>query len=99
MRLAFKKLFESGPDSRKASQHSATIQEVESKTASAAEGDAFWEGRDEDSALKYEKVSSNFDSIGQRSEALRAQLESIEFSFRDSTRTRRRSAENLLSVD
>ena len=75
MRLAFKKLFESGPDSTKASQHSATIQEVESKTASAAEGDAFWEGRDEDSALKYEKVSSNFDSIGQRNETLRAQLE------------------------
>ena len=47
MRLAFKKLFESGPDSAKTSQHSATIQELESKTASAAEGDAFWQGRDE----------------------------------------------------
>ena len=45
MRLAFKKLFESGPDSAKTSQHSATIQEGESKTASAAEGDAFWQGR------------------------------------------------------
>ena len=29
MRLAFKKLFESGPDSAKTSQHSATIQEVQ----------------------------------------------------------------------
>ena len=38
MRLAFKKLFESGPDSAKTSQHSAAIQEVEGKTASAAEG-------------------------------------------------------------
>ena len=76
MRLAFKKLFESGPDSAKTSQHSAVIQEVESKTASAAEGDALWQqGRDEDSALKYEKVSCNFDSIGQRNETLRAQLE------------------------
>ena len=83
MKLAFKKLFESGPDSAKTSQHNAIIQEVASKTASAAEGDAFWQARDEESALKYEKVSCNFDSIGQRNETLRAQLESIEFSFRD----------------
>ena len=74
MRLAFKKLFESGPDSAKASQHSAIIQEAESKMSSAAEGDAFSQERDEDSALKYEKLSCNFDSIGQRSETLRAQL-------------------------
>ena len=77
MRLAFKKLFESGPNSAKTNQHSATIQEVESKTPSAAEGDAFWQGRDEDLALKYEKVSCNFDSIGQRNETLRARLETI----------------------
>jgi len=32
MRLAFKKLFESGPDSAKTNRLSATIQEVESKT-------------------------------------------------------------------
>src|SRR3984885_1950247 len=83
MKLAFKKLFESGPDSAKTSQHNAIIQEVASKMASAAEGDAFWQARDEESALKYEKVSCNFDSIGQRNETLRAQLESIEFSFRD----------------
>ena len=68
MKLAFKKLFESGPGSVKTNQHNAIIQEVESKTASAAEGDAFWQGRDEDSTLKYEKVSCNFDSIGQRNE-------------------------------
>ena len=95
MRLAFKKLFESGPDSAKTSLHSATIQEVEGKTAS----DAFWQGRDEDSALKYEKVSSNFDSIGQRSETLRAQLESIEFSFRDIEAVRTQFHEALTSID
>jgi septal ring factor EnvC (AmiA/AmiB activator) len=99
MRLAFKKLFESGPDSAKTSQHSATIQEVVSKTASAAEGDAFREGRDEDSALKYEKLSSNFDSIGQRNEALRAQLESIEFSFRDIEAIRTQFHDALTTVD
>ena len=37
MRLAFKKLFETGPDSAKTSQQSVIIQEMESKTASAAE--------------------------------------------------------------
>ena len=99
MRLAFKKLFESGPDSAKTSQHSATIQEVESKTASAAEGNAFWQGRDEDLALKYEKVSCNFDSIGQRSETLRAQLESIEFSFRDIEAIRTQFHDALTSID
>jgi len=99
MRLAFKKLFESGPDSTKTSQHAVTIQDVESKTASAAEGDAFWQGRDEDSALKYEKVSCNFDSIGQRSETLRAQLESIEFSFRDIEAIRTQFHDALTSID
>ena len=83
MRLAFKKLFESGPDPAKTSQDSAIIQEVGRKTVSAAEGDTFWQGRDEELALKYQKVSCNFDFIGQRNETLRAQLVLIESSFRD----------------
>ena len=72
---------------------------MESKTASAAEGDAFWQGRDEGSALKYEKVSCNFDSIGQRNETLRAQLESIEFSFRDIEAIRTQFHDALTSID
>src|SRR6202046_796505 len=99
MSLTFKKLFESGPDSAKASQHSAIIQEAQSKMSSAAEGDAFSQERDEDSALKYEKLSSNFDSIGQRSETLRAQLESIEFSFRDIEAIRAQFHYALTSID
>jgi predicted nucleic acid-binding Zn-ribbon protein len=99
MRLAFKKLFESGPDSAKTSQHAATIQEVESKAASAAGGDAVWQGRHEDSTLKYEKVSCNFDSIGQRNETLRARLESIEFSFRDIEAIRTQFHDALTSID
>ena len=99
MRLAFKKLFESGPDSAMTSQHSSTIQELESETASAPEGDAFWQGRGEHSAFKYEKVSTNFDSIGQRSETLRAQLESIEFSFRDIEAIRTQFHDALTSID
>jgi chromosome segregation ATPase len=99
MRLAFKKLFESGPDSAKTTQHSAIIQELESKTASAAEGDAFWHARDEGSALKSKEVSCAFDSIGQRNEALRAQLESIEFSFRDIEAIRTQFHGALTSID
>jgi hypothetical protein len=38
MRLAFNKLFESGPDSAKTSQHSAIIQEAESKNGERREG-------------------------------------------------------------
>src|SRR3984885_4562439 len=83
MRPVLEKLFGNGPDSAKTSQRSAIIQELGSKTASAAESDDFWQARDERSALKSEKVSCTFDSIGQRNETLRAQLESIEFSFRD----------------
>ena len=75
MRPVLEKLFGSGPDSAKTSQRSAIIQELGSKTASAPEGDAFWQERDEGSALKSEKVSCTFDSIGRRNETLRAQLE------------------------
>jgi len=100
MGLVLEKLFGSGPNSAKTSQQSAIIQEVESKTASPAESDAFWQqGRDEDSALKYEKVSCNFDSIGQRNETLRAQLESIEFSFRDIEAIRTQFHDALTSID
>ena len=99
MKLAFKKLFESGPDSAKTSQHNAIIHEVESKTASAAEGDAFRQGRDEDSALKSEKVSCTFDSVGRRNETLRAQLESVEFSFRDIEAIRTQFHDALISID
>jgi chromosome segregation ATPase len=99
MRLAFKKLFESGPVSAKTNRLSATIQEVGSKTASAAKDDAFWQGPDEESALKYEKVSCNFDSIGQRNETLRARLETIEFSFQGIEAIRTQFHDALTSID
>ncbi len=70
-----------------------------SKTASAAESDSFWQARDERSALKSEKVSCTFDSIGRRNETLRAQLESIEFSFRDIEAIRTQFHDALTSID
>jgi len=99
MRPVLAKLFGSGPVSAKTSQRSAIIQELESKTASAPEGDAFWQERDESSALKSEKVSCTFDSIGRRNETLRAQLESIEFSFRDIVSIRTQFHDALTSID
>ena len=49
--------------------------------------------------MKYEKLSCNFDSIGQRSETLRARLESIEFSFRDIEAIRTQFHDALTSID
>ena len=97
MRPVLEKLFGNGPDSAKTSQRSATIQEL--KTASAAESDGFWQARDERSALNPKKVSCTFDSIGQRNETLRAQLESIEFSFRDIEVIRTQFHDALTSID
>jgi chromosome segregation ATPase len=98
MRPVLEKLFGSAPNSAKTSQRSAIIQELKTKTASAAEGDAFWHARDEGSALNSEKVSCTFDSIGRRNETLRAQLESIEFSFRDIEAIRTQFHDALTSI-
>jgi chromosome segregation ATPase len=99
MNPVLEKLFGGGPDSAKASQRSAIIQELGSKTESAAEDDGFWQTSDEGLALKSEKVSSTFDSIGRRNETLRAQLESIEFSFRDIETIRTQFHDTLISID
>ncbi len=99
MRPVLEKLFGTGPDSAKTSQSSATIQELGSKIASAPEADACRQASGEGSALKSEKVSCTFDSIGRRNETLRAQLESIEFSFRDIEAIRTQFHDALTSVD
>ena len=99
MNSVLEKLFGGGPDSAKASQRSAIVQELGSKTESAAEDDRFWQASDEGSALKSEKVSSTFDSIGRRNETLQAQLESIEFSFRDIEAIRTQFHDTLISID
>jgi chromosome segregation ATPase len=99
MRPVLEKLFGNGPDSAKTSQRCAIIQELGSKTASAAEGDALRQARIEGSALESEQVSCSFDSIGRRNETLRAQLESIEFSFRDIEAIRTQFHHTLVSID
>ena len=99
MRPVLEKLFGSGPDSAKTSQRSAIIQELGTKAASAPEADAFSQERNEGSTLKLENVSCTFASIGQRNETLRAQLESIEFSFRDIDAIRTQFHDALTSID
>jgi chromosome segregation ATPase len=99
MRPVLEKLFGTRPDSPKTSQHSAIIQELGSKTASAPEGDTLGQAGEEGSALKSETVSCTFDSIGRRNETLRAQLESIEFSFRDIEAIRTQFHDALIAID
>ena len=99
MRPVLEKLFGTRPDSPKTSRHSAIIQELGSKTASAPEGDAISQAQDEGLAPKSEKVSCTFNSIGRQNETLRAQLESIEFSFRDIEAIRTQFHDALTSID
>jgi chromosome segregation ATPase len=54
--------------------------------------------RDEDPTLKSEKIARTFDSIGLRNEALRAELVSIEFSFRDIEAIRTQLYDALSSI-
>ena len=99
MRPVLEKLFGNGAESAKTSQRSTIIQQLGSKTASAAEGDALCQAREEGLALKSEKVSCTFNSIGRRNETLRVQLESIEYSFRDIEAIRTQFHDTLISID
>lgn len=79
MRPVWEKLFGNGPQPAPAGQHAA----ASDGSAGAARGDLLEPTSREDSTLNSEKVARTFDSIGRRNETLRAQLASIEFSFRN----------------
>lgn len=66
--------------------------------AAASGNDVFSQTRDEDPTLKSEKVARTFDSIGRRNEALRAHLDSIEFSFRNIEAIRTQFHDALTSI-
>jgi chromosome segregation ATPase len=99
MRPVLEKLFRSGPNSAKSSQHRTTSRKLGSNTPSAPEGDALWQSSEQGSAPKSETVACTFDSIGLRNETLRAQLESIEFAFRDIEAIRSQFHDALISID
>ena len=83
MKPIWEKLFNSGPGSAPIGQHLAVASGSESGMAGAAPGELFGSTDSADPTLKSAKVARSFDSIGRRNETLRAQLDSIEFSFRN----------------
>ena len=97
MRLVLGKLFGSG-QSPKTGQDIPVRLNLANEAATASPSDIFCEKRDEDPTLKSEKVARTFDSIGLRNEALRAQLDSIEFSFRDIEAIRTQFYDALASI-
>jgi chromosome segregation ATPase len=99
MRPVWEKLFSSGPESAPASQRPAVAHGSESGTAVAARGAVLGSTGSEAPPLKSEKVARTFDSIGRRNETLRAQLDSIEFSFRNIETIRTQFHDAMTSID
>jgi crescentin len=99
MRPVWEKLFNNAPESAPISQRPAAAHGSESGTASAAPSGVFGPTGSEDSRRKSEKVARTFDSIGRRNETLRAELDSIEFSFRNIETIRTQFHDALTSID
>jgi hypothetical protein len=97
MRPVWEKLFSSGPESAP-SQHPVVTIGPHGARASAASG-AVTRTSNEHPTLKSEKVARTFSSIGRRNETLRAQLESMELSFRDIESIRTQFHDALSSID
>ena len=95
MRPVWGKLFGSA-ESAPTSQRAAVAHGSESEMASVARSDL---PASADPTLKSEIVARTFDSIGQRNETLRAELDSIEFFFRNIEGIRTQFHDALTSVD
>jgi chromosome segregation ATPase len=98
MKPVWRKLFRSGPESA-TRQYNAIHLESDSEMASTAANDAFDQTRGEDLMLKSEKIARTFDSVGRRSETLREQLDSIEFSSGNIEAIRTQFQDALTSID
>jgi chromosome segregation ATPase len=97
MRTVLEKLFGIGQEPANAGQSTSIRPQSVSEPASASDGEDFSQTRKEDS--RSENVSHIFDSIGRRNETLRAQLDSIEFSFRNIETIRMQFHDALTSID
>jgi chromosome segregation ATPase len=97
MRPVLEKLFGSGQEPENAGQCTIIRPGSASEPASPSGGEELRQTRDEDS--KSENISHIFDSIGRRNETLRAQLDSIEFSFRNIEAIRTQFHDALTSID
>jgi chromosome segregation ATPase len=94
MRPVWEKLFGSGPESAPIGRRLSGAYGLQSGMASAGAPTS-----NEDPTLKSEKVARTFDAIGRRNETLRAQLDAIEFSFRNIEAIRTQFHDALTSVD
>jgi chromosome segregation ATPase len=99
MRPVWEKLFSSAPESAPLSQRSAGAPASENGMAGAARSGVSGSLSGEEPPLNSEKVARTFDSIGRRNETLRAQLDSIEFSFRNIETIRTQFHDALTSID
>src|SRR5271166_1084825 len=97
MRPVWEKLFSGGPESAP-SQHPVVTNGSQGGRASAGGGAVALTGN-EHSTLKSERVARTFSSIGRRNETLRAQLDSLELSFRDIEAIRTQFHDALSSID
>jgi crescentin len=73
--------------------------DVETSTEGVSTAGGFAERRGGESTPKSQKVARTFDSIGRRNEALRAQLDAIEYSFRNIEQIRGQFHEALIPLD
>ena len=99
MRPVWEKLFSSGPRSAPIGQHPAVASGPESEAAGPAASELLDPTNSEEPTRKSEKVARTFESIGRRNETLRAQLDSIEFSFRNIEAIRTQFHDALGSID
>ena len=101
MSSVWDKLFRNGPtpanDTHLSSRHEAGSETSEEKDASR--GGGYGQRRGGDAMPNSQKVARSFDSIGRRNEALRAQLDVVEFSFRNIEAIRGQFHDALIPID
>ena len=97
MTPVLEKLF-GGGQAPNTGQHTPVRHISANETATVSPGDVFCEMRGADPTPKSEKIARTFDFIGRRNETMRAQLDSIEYSFRDVEAIRTQFYDALASV-
>ncbi len=95
MSSVWEKLFRNGPAPANDADQSSFRYNSDNETPREQGG--FAERRS--GATKSQKVARTFDSIGRRNEALRAQLDAVEFSFRNIEAIRGQFHETLIPID
>ena len=81
------------------SVHFGSERETPEVKSSSSTGNHGGQGRSGETLSKSSRVARTFDSIGRRNENLRAQLDAIEFSFRDIETIRNQFYETLTPID